>query len=172
MLQTKGSSYIYFSTVQLYYSHSFVAKITIHTSTQNANVSLAQYFQKHLSNASLKHGCLDQWKQKKLSINQNWKYIDVQNNEDVEDQYVKVTVSQTSFLRFHFVVYTKNHIVYSGLVSIITCVFDPKLVHATCVIHCIPCGNLQCTPMLNLQWNPVVPPHQQPRYQPVKYLIY
>ena len=35
-----------------------------HTSTQNTDVSLALEFQKHLSNASRKHGVLDQRKDK------------------------------------------------------------------------------------------------------------
>ena len=41
--------------------------MAIHTSTDNYDVSLAQEFQKHLSNASQKCGVLDQGENKKGS---------------------------------------------------------------------------------------------------------
>ena len=50
--------------------------------------------------------------------------------------------------------------------------FYPKLGHITCVICSIPCAWTQFTYILDQPWTPSVPPHQKPRYQPVKYFTY
>ena len=50
------------ATVQLPAIQCFYTKIEINKSNQNADISLAQEFQKHLSNASRKHGILDNGK--------------------------------------------------------------------------------------------------------------
>ena len=64
----------------------------MHTSTHNDNVSLAQLFQKHLSNSSHKRGILDNVRHKKHSSKQKWtnREYRMQNTEDVENQYVKI----------------------------------------------------------------------------------
>ena len=46
-------------TAQIPDSQRFDTKMKIHTSTHNSDVSLAQEFQKHLSNASCKHSIVD-----------------------------------------------------------------------------------------------------------------
>ena len=50
--------------------------------------------------------------------------------------------------------------------------FYTKLGHGTCAMHCIPCACLKCTPEIDQLWTQGVPPHQQPRYRPVKYFLY
>ena len=47
------------ATVKLYGSKRFNTPMIVHTATQNTDLSLAQEFQKHLSNAPRKHGILD-----------------------------------------------------------------------------------------------------------------
>ena len=50
--------------------------------------------------------------------------------------------------------------------------FDTKLLHGTCAIYFIPCVCTQCTYTIDKPCSPGVPPHQQPRYQPVKQFTY
>ena len=50
--------------------------------------------------------------------------------------------------------------------------FDPKIGHRTCGIWWIICACVECTSMLDKPWVNVLPPQQQPRYQPVTYCTY
>ena len=50
---------------QLPVSKQFDTQMTLHTATQNTDVSLALEFLKHLSNESQKHGIIDHGKYKK-----------------------------------------------------------------------------------------------------------
>ena len=47
--------------------------------------------------------------------------------------------------------------------------FVTKLGHVPCAIRCIPCVCTKCTPILDEIQCTGVSPHQQPKYQPVKY---
>ena len=55
------------STVQLSGSERFDTQKSVQTATKNTHMSLAQEFQKHLSNASHKHVILDNGRHKKRS---------------------------------------------------------------------------------------------------------
>ena len=61
------------ATFQLPGSKLFYAQMTVHTATQNTDVSLAQEFQKHLSNKSLKHVLIYPRKHKKDKVNKSGK---------------------------------------------------------------------------------------------------
>ena len=54
-------------TVQLPVSKWFDTQMAVHTATKNTDVSLALESQKHLSNASHKHGIIDHRKHKKVN---------------------------------------------------------------------------------------------------------
>ena len=82
------------------------------THQQNADVSLAQEFQNHLSNASLQTGILDNVKQKSSS-KQNWtnREYNVKKYEDVEHEDVKMYCATNQFPELPFVVRKTNHMV-------------------------------------------------------------
>ena len=93
----------------------------------------------------------------------------VQKDEDVAHKYVKMfcNTNQFSVLPFcgphmkpHGVCRLNNH--YHMCL-------DTKLCHRTCAIYLIPCTCTQCTHVLDKPYTPGVPPHQQPRYQPIRY---
>ena len=56
------------TTTQLLCSQRFDTQMEVHTATQNTNVSLAQEFQKYLSNEPQKHDIIDKGKQKKGQV--------------------------------------------------------------------------------------------------------
>ena len=56
------------STVKLPGSKQVDTQMEVHTATQNTNVSLAQEFQKYLSNEPQKHDIIDKGKQKKGQV--------------------------------------------------------------------------------------------------------
>ena len=59
------------STVQLPSAKHYDTKIVIHNGTHTYDVSLARYFQKHLSNAAHKRGVVNQGKYKKGKVNKS-----------------------------------------------------------------------------------------------------
>ena len=71
--------------------NGLIQKMAVHTATQNFDVSLALEFPKHLSNASRKHGILDNGKHTKGPVKTftNRDYY-VQYNKDVNNQDVKM----------------------------------------------------------------------------------
>ena len=131
------------ATIQLTVSKKFVTKMVMHTSTYNADVSLAQEFQKHLYNALRKHDIIDHEKWKK--VNKNWtnREYHVQNNEILITRVLKCIVIQISFLDFSICApHNKLH-VERGLGKYYHMSFDTKLGHGTRAIHSIPCACTQ-----------------------------
>ena len=94
------------STVQITSSKWFYAQISVHTETQNTYASLAQEFQKHLSNESMTHVIFDHVKYIKSSSKQRWKNREhcVQYNKYVNHQDVKMYCSTTQFPELNFIV--------------------------------------------------------------------
>ena len=88
----KGFIFHLVVTVKLPGSELFDTYMTVHTATQNSDVSLAQEFQKHLSNVSHKHDILDNVKHKKRLSKNNWtnREYHVQHNKDVGHQGVNM----------------------------------------------------------------------------------
>ena len=86
-------------------SERFDTKMSVHTATQNTEAVLALEFQKHFSNAPHKHGILDHGIHTKISSKQKWTDIEyhVQNNKDVEHQYVKVYCVTNHFSELQFI---------------------------------------------------------------------
>ena len=113
---------------------------------------------------------IDQGKCKKLVS--KWKCnkreYHVKENEDFAHKYVKIFCDMTQFPSLKFCgPHTKPHILW-GLSRHDHMRSDPKLLHGTRAIRHIPCDCATCTYMLDKPWTPGLPPHQHPRFQPVK----
>ena len=133
----------------------------MHTSTHNADVSLAQEFKKHLYHASRKHDILDYRKQKCPS-KQNFTKREycVQNNKYSEHQYIKMYFTNNQFPELAFCgPHNKLHGAH-GLGKSYYTSFYTKLLYVTCEISHITCAFTKCTFKLEKPWNPGVPPHQ------------
>ena len=157
--------------MQLPGSERFYTQMEVHTATQNYGVILAQEFQKHLSNSSLKHGVLYHGKHKKGSIQKNCKIGSIICNiiEYFEHQNLKMYCELNQFPSLQFLdPHNKIHVVHS-LGKNFHMYFDSKLGYGMCEIHHIPCACPTCTSMLDQTWDLGMPEHQQPRFQPVKY---
>ena len=96
----------------------------------------------------------------------------MQNNEDVDHQYVKMYCTTNKFPGLSFCGADNKPNGARGLGNHYHMSFHIKLGHVTCSIRCIPCECTQCIYTLDNPWGPGVPPHQQPRYRPFKYCIY
>ena len=122
-----------------------------------------------MSNASCKHGVIDQGKYKKQESKQKRKErkYHVQDNADVAHRYVKIVCDANQFPSLQFCgPHTKAH----GVIRLSKhhhIRFGPKLGYALCIILQITCSCAECTSMLDKPWVPGFSPQQQPRYQPV-----
>ena len=141
------------ATVQLPGSKCFDTQITVHTVTQNTDVSLAQGFQKHLSNESRKHGIIDHGKHKRCQVNKSGHYH-VQHNKDVDHQDVKIYCATNQLPKLKFLgSHNKPHGV-CGLGYYYHMRFYPKLCHDTYEICCIPCDFTSCNYIIYQLWIP------------------
>ena len=85
----------------------------------------------------------------------------VKNNEDVEDQQLKMYCTKKQFNRFTFCgPHNKPHDVHILWKNYHMCL-DTKIRHGTCVIRRIPCECTQCTSTLDKPWAAGVLPHQK-----------
>ena len=71
--------------------------MSMHTSTHNADVSVPQEFQRHLSNESYQYDILDNGKHTKRPSKKKCKNreYNVKNNGDVEHQYLEMYCATT-----------------------------------------------------------------------------
>ena len=78
--------------VQLTGSKIFDSQILMHSSTQNDDVSLAKYLQKHLSKEHQKNLVIDKVKHRKISSKRKWTDRDyhVKDTADVAHKEVKI----------------------------------------------------------------------------------
>ena len=96
----------------------------------------------------------------------------MQHDEDVEHQYSKMSCTTNQFPELIFLIPHNKPYGVIGLIKHYHMHFYPQLGHGTCEIRQIPCACNNHTSTLDKLWNPGVEPHQQPRYQPVKYFTY
>ena len=93
----------------------------------------------------------------------------MQNNKYFNNQDVKMYCETNQFPGLQFLgPHKKTHGVH-GLCNNYHMHFDTKLGHGTCATHRIPFVCPLCTSMIDQIWDPGIPAHQQPHYQPIKY---
>ena len=133
--------------------------MAVHTTTHNSDVSLEQEFQKHLSDASWKHGILDHIKHKKGQVNKSGQTGSIMCN------IIKMLIIKTYCVTNQFPelpccgTHKKPHCVrWSGKNYHMH--FDPKLGHYTCAILKITCAYTQCTYMIDQPWILSMPQNQ------------
>ena len=85
----------------------------------------------------------------------------VQDNADVEHQYVKIYCNTNQFPELSFCSphYKPNGA--RGLIKHYHLCFDPKLGMGICEIRLIPCACVACTPMLDKPWIYGIPSDEQ-----------
>ena len=96
----------------------------------------------------------------------------VQNNEDVEHQYVKMYFNTNKFRIMPLCGQHNKPHDESWFSNYYSMCFNPKLWQDTCVIYNITCMCNQCTSRLDKSWNTGVSTHQQPGYKPLKDFTY
>ena len=113
--------YILMSYVQLPGSKTFEPNILIHFITQNNDVSLAKWFQKHLFKEHRKHGVIDQGKDRKISSKKNGKTYSIMFIKMLmlHTKKWKFIFIQTNFRYYHFVVHIQSLAVLGCWLSII-----------------------------------------------------
>ena len=96
----------------------------------------------------------------------------MQNDEDVENKYVKFYCATTQYSESQFCgPHNRPHGV-RRLIHQYHMSFYPKLGHWTCSICIITCAYTQCKPTIYKLWTPGMPARQQPHYQPDNYYTY
>ena len=103
------------ATVKLTVSQRFDLQIAMHTSTQTADVNLAQDIQNHLSNPLRKHGILNYVKHRKGQLNKigQTDSIMCKRMKMLSTNMLKFIVLKTSFLYYHFLFHATNHMVHA-----------------------------------------------------------
>ena len=97
----KRSIFHFMYIVQLPYRKTFDTQMEIYTSMHNYDVSLAQYLQTHLSNASWKHSILEYGIHKKYVVNKMLKTESIvfKGMKMLSTNILKFIVLQTRFLK-------------------------------------------------------------------------
>ena len=96
----------------------------------------------------------------------------VQDNSDVEHQYVNIYCNTNQFPELSFSgTHSKPHGV-RGFSKHYRLCFDPKLVMGVCSICRIPCACVACTSMLYKPWISSIPSDKQERYKPITKCTY
>ena len=130
----------------------------MHTGTEKEDVRLAKEFQDHPTKKHRKDGVLDQGKPKRFT-KKKWteREYHVQDNADVEHQYVKMYCNTNQFPALPFCVpHSKPHGT-RGLSNHYHLRFDPKLGMVICAILHISCACVACTSMLDKPWISGIP---------------
>ena len=138
------------SPVQLPGSNIFVSKRKIHTGTQKYDVSLAKECQHFLIKKHHKDGVIDQGENNKRFMERKWtdRKYHVQDNANVEQQYVKMYCNTNQFPELSFCgPHSKPHGA-RRLSKHYHLRFDPKLGLGKCEIRRIPCACFACKLML------------------------
>ena len=118
-------------------SKGYYNQMSMQTTTKKEDLSIAKYFQKHLSNTKWKNVVIDQGKYKGLASRQkcNDREYHVQYNSDVDHRCVKMIFNSTQFLILPLCgPHTKNHGM-QGLRNNYHLSLYPKLVQGICEVQ-------------------------------------
>ena len=96
----------------------------------------------------------------------------VQNNADVEHEYVRINCNTNQFPVLSFCGPHTKPRGARGLSRYYHFRFDPKLGMGICAIRRIPCACVSCTSMLDKPWIYGIPSDEQERYKPVTKCTY
>ena len=155
-LNTINKRYIYqlMSNVRLPGSKLFDSQILIYSWTQNNDVSLSKYVQKHISKDHQKHGVIDQVNYRKGASKIKWTDRDyhVQDDSGVAHKDINIYFDINQFPALPFCGSHSNPWGSKGLSKHYHLRFDPKLGHGICMILRIPCACVSCSTILDQPW--------------------
>ena len=92
------------TTLQLPGAAAYDSYMSMHTSTENTDTSLAREFQKHLSDPTRAHSLLDHGKDRKISSKRKWNEHEYhfQDRKYLSHTSVKISCETTQFPEFSF----------------------------------------------------------------------
>ena len=141
-------------TVQLPNAATKNTQMVIHTSTENAYISLTKEFRKHLSDPSHAHELIYHDKYRKHASNrkETEREYHFQDSKDVQQKSLKMPYDSTQFPALRFFGPRENPHGILGLSKHYHLRLEPKLGNGKCAIIRIPCACNARTKMLGNTW--------------------